>query len=167
MSSGAAINNLRALMDSTTAARDERWQKRYDEIPQLVEGAAAKFGEPAKGGIGREWPSPQPLPDGLSPVAAFKFDLLPERVRPWVGDICERMQCPADYVAVSLMAARGSMIGRKVAIRPQVHDDWTVIAEFHTSSESCPSHRGQRHIRCAALNRRSGTCRNKAGVFAG
>jgi putative DNA primase/helicase len=79
-------------------------------------------------GGSEQWPSPQPLPDGLFPVPAFKLDLLPERMRPWVGDISERMQCPADYVAVSVMAAVGSIIGRKVAIRPQVHDDWTVIA---------------------------------------
>jgi putative DNA primase/helicase len=38
------------------------------------------------------------------------------------------MQCPPDYIAVSLMAALGSMIGRKVVIRPQMQDDWEVIA---------------------------------------
>jgi putative DNA primase/helicase len=38
------------------------------------------------------------------------------------------MQCPPDYAAVSLMTALGSMIGRKIAIRPQCEDDWEVFA---------------------------------------
>jgi len=38
------------------------------------------------------------------------------------------MQCPPDYIGVSLIAALGSVIGRKVGIRPQVHDDWSVIS---------------------------------------
>ena len=43
-------------------------------------------------------------------------------------DVCERMQCPPDYVAVSVMAALGSIIGRKVMVRPQRADDWSVVA---------------------------------------
>ena len=74
------------------------------------------------------WPEPHPLPESLLPVPAFDLELLPDQVRPWANDVCERMQCPPDYIAVSLMAALGSMIGRKVAIRPQVHDDWSVIS---------------------------------------
>lgn len=74
------------------------------------------------------WPHPHPLPDNLLPVAPFDLDLIPSEIRPWVSDVCERMQCPPDYIAVSLMAALGSMIGRKVAIRPQMQDDWEVFA---------------------------------------
>jgi hypothetical protein len=75
-----------------------------------------------------QWPEPHPLPDSLLPVASFDFGLIPEKTRHWIDDICERMQCPPDYTAVSLMAALGSMIGRKVAIRPQCEDDWEVFA---------------------------------------
>jgi Protein of unknown function (DUF3987) len=75
-----------------------------------------------------EIPEPHPLPDSLLPVAPFDLALIPEKLRPWVSDVYERMQCPPDYIGVSLMAALGSIIGRKVAIRPQVHDDWSVIA---------------------------------------
>jgi putative DNA primase/helicase len=75
-----------------------------------------------------QWPNPTPLPDSLLPVAPFDLGLVPNPVRPWVADVCERMQCPPEYIAVSLMAALGSTIGRKVAIRPQVHDDWNVIS---------------------------------------
>jgi Protein of unknown function (DUF3987) len=75
-----------------------------------------------------QWPNPHPLPDSLMPVAAFDLELAPDETRRWVADVCERMQCPPDYIAVSLMAALGSMIGRKVAIRPKVQDDWNVIS---------------------------------------
>ena len=44
------------------------------------------------------WPDPVPLPHSLLPVAPFDYDMLPEKVRPWVKDVCERMQCPPDYV---------------------------------------------------------------------
>ena len=43
MHPGAAINQLRALMNSSTAARDERWQERYDDIPNLVNSAVRKL----------------------------------------------------------------------------------------------------------------------------
>ena len=49
----------------------------------------------------REWPQPQPLPDGLPSVPAFEAELLPEAFRPWVMDVAERMQCPPDYPAVA------------------------------------------------------------------
>lgn len=75
-----------------------------------------------------EWPEPAPLPDGLPPVASFDFKLLPGTLRPWAQDICERIQCPPDFVAVGIIAALGAIIGRKVGIRPQFRTDWTVTA---------------------------------------
>jgi putative DNA primase/helicase len=75
----------------------------------------------------REWPQPQPLPDGLPSVPAFEAELLPEAFRPWVMDVAERMQCPPDYPAVGVMVEAGSLIGRQLAIRPKRHDDWTVV----------------------------------------
>src|SRR5262245_55691417 len=73
----------------------------------------------------QEWPEPVPLPTGLPSVSAFDFALLPDTLRPWAHDICERVQCPPDFVGVTLMAVLGSVIGRKVSIRPQAHTDWT------------------------------------------
>jgi putative DNA primase/helicase len=67
------------------------------------------------------------LPEGLPPVASFDFALLPATLRPWAEDICERVQCPGDYVGVSIMAAAGSLIGRRVGMRPQERTDWTVF----------------------------------------
>ncbi|MDY6830985.1 MAG: YfjI family protein, partial [Thermodesulfobacteriota bacterium] len=70
---------------------------------------------------------PEPLPDELLPVAAFDFDLLPDALRPWAADICDRMQCPPDFVGAGIMAALAGVIGRKVAIRPQARTDWAVV----------------------------------------
>jgi putative DNA primase/helicase len=76
----------------------------------------------------QEWPDPTPLPPDLPPVQAFDGQLLPLAMRAWVFDISERMQCPPDYVAVAAMVAAGSVIGRKVAIRPQAKTDWQEVA---------------------------------------
>jgi hypothetical protein len=49
--SGAAINQLRALMESSAAPKDERWRARVSEIPAAVDSAVAKYGkqpEPAE-----------------------------------------------------------------------------------------------------------------------
>ncbi|MDO9450681.1 MAG: DUF3987 domain-containing protein, partial [Rugosibacter sp.] len=72
------------------------------------------------------WPAPLTLPAGLLPVMAFDFALLPDTLTPWARDICERVQCAPDYVGVAIMAGLGSIIGRKLGIRPQARTDWTV-----------------------------------------
>ena len=55
-SPGATVNQLRGLMDSSTAPHDDRWEDRYDDIPRLVDGAegfkgndSAEQSEPQKG----------------------------------------------------------------------------------------------------------------------
>jgi len=73
-----------------------------------------------------EWPDPKPLPS-LPPVAPFDPELLPPVLRIWAMDIAERMQCPADFIAVTAMVAAGSVIGRKIAIRPQMRSDWAEV----------------------------------------
>ena len=56
---------------------------------------------------------PSPLPDDLVPVESFDCALLPESLRPWAADICDRIQCPGDFVGVGIMAGLGAVIGRK------------------------------------------------------
>jgi len=72
-------------------------------------------------------PAPQPLPDELLPVEPFDFDLLPETMAPWAEDICNRMQCAPDYVAVTIMTLLGVIVGRKVGVRPKALDNWTEV----------------------------------------
>lgn len=46
MPGGAIVNLLRALMESSHAAKDERWQARYQDIPRSVSTAQEKFSRP-------------------------------------------------------------------------------------------------------------------------
>lgn len=69
---------------------------------------------------------PQPLPK-LPPVMPFDYLYLPEALHDFVKDISERMQCPPDFAAVAALVMIGTIIGRKVGMRPMKNDDWTVI----------------------------------------
>lgn len=106
---------------------DKKWQ----DVRELVDGPRGEYRrDPKKATCGNsgdgEWTTPHPLPDGLHPVEPFRFELLPDTLRPWVQDICDRVQCAPDFVAVAVMVGLGALIGRKVGIRPKICDDWTV-----------------------------------------
>jgi Protein of unknown function (DUF3987) len=72
-----------------------------------------------------EWPQPKPLPDGLARVEPFSSEFLPDPLAPWVDDIANRLQCPTDYVGVTAETALGSVIGRRIGVKPQDKTDWT------------------------------------------
>jgi hypothetical protein len=76
------------------------------------------------------WPEPSPLPDVLLPVPHFSPDMLPADLRDWVVDIAERMNVPLDFVGVTAMVALGSVIGRRVGIKPQANTDWLETANL-------------------------------------
>jgi hypothetical protein len=56
--------------------------------------------------------------------------MLPQDFRPWAVDIAERMQCPLDFVAIPAMVAAGSLIGRRIGIRPELKTDWTEVGNL-------------------------------------
>jgi Protein of unknown function (DUF3987) len=126
----ADVINANFLMPEAFAAKYP--QKAPDLEPSKdSKGAFEGFeGKGDKGAFGNEsraeveWPRPKPLPDGLLPVAPFDAAFLPEAVAPYVTDIADRMQCPPDFVAIPMMVALGSVIGRKIAVRPQRKTDW-------------------------------------------
>lgn len=90
----------------------------------------AKAASTASPKTGAGWRTPDPLPDGLLPVAPFDLAFLPASLAPWVADIADLMQCPPDYVAIPAMTALGATIGRKIAIRPQRNTDWSEVANL-------------------------------------
>ena len=104
---------------------DDSGGSQGDEEPPHT-GTASGTGGKRKGAA--EWPDPRPLPTELPPVVPFDYDLLPETLKPWAQDICERVQCAPDYVGVATMTGLGSVIGRKLGIRPQAKTDWTVTS---------------------------------------
>jgi uncharacterized protein DUF3987 len=74
-----------------------------------------------------EWGTPKELPAKLPQVDDFSLEFLPPSVAPWVGDISDRLQCPPDYVAVTALTALGSLIGRRIGIKPQQKTDWLEV----------------------------------------
>ena len=108
----------------------EKWlQPQIDKARAYVSDRATKGLTPQQKEK-KAQPLPIPLPDELTPVMPFDYELLPDRLRPWVKDIAERMQCPPDFVAASAMAAMAAVIGRKVGVRPQAKTDWTVVCNL-------------------------------------
>jgi putative DNA primase/helicase len=77
-----------------------------------------------------DYPEPQKLPSDLPPVQRLDYDWLPLLVRGYVQDVSERMNCPPDYVAVSVLAGLATVIGRKIGVRPQENTDWTEAANL-------------------------------------
>jgi hypothetical protein len=106
-------------------------------------------------GLADAWPAPVPVPTALLPVPPFEpAALLPDPMAAWVADVADRAQCPPDIVAVGAIVAVAAVVGRQVAIRPKVHDDWTVIANLWGLGVGPPGvmktaglHEGQRGLR--------------------
>ncbi|NOS76296.1 MAG: DUF3987 domain-containing protein [Methyloglobulus sp.] len=86
------------------------------------------------------WPeTPVEISVKLKPVLAFNFDLLPDSFKPWVRDIAHRMQCPPDYVAVSVMVELSAIVGKKGLVNPKSRDDWTVCPNLNGLNIGRPS----------------------------
>lgn len=79
------------------------------------------------GGATIAWPDIKPLPDGIIPVETFNFEFLPVALRAWIKDASNRLQCPADYLAVAATTALGTLIGRRLGIKPQAKTDWIEV----------------------------------------
>lgn len=82
---------------------------------------------------------PEPLPENLKPVERFDFNLLPEKVRPWIEDVADRMQFAPDLPAAGIMVVLGSLIGRKAGIRPRRYDDFLCVPNLFGMMIARPS----------------------------
>jgi len=72
-------------------------------------------------------PIPKRLPPALKPVPAFDPEVLPDALRDAALDLGDRMQCPIEYIVVSMLSAAGAVIGNKVGIYPRQYDEsWEV-----------------------------------------
>lgn len=87
---------------------------------------ARDAGAPSEGA----WPPPRPLPDALLPVPAMTQEMLPQELAPWLTDIAERMSVPLDFVGIPAMVMLGTLIGRKVLVRPEQYTDWSEPANL-------------------------------------
>lgn len=73
------------------------------------------------------WGDPGMLPDPLLAVLPYESDLLPPSIGAAVDDIADRMQCPPDFPAASMLVALAAVVGCRIGIRPKCCDDWLII----------------------------------------
>lgn len=93
---------------------------------EVVLDRARRYEEPSHEGD-HDWPEPKPVEFGLPDVPAFDLDMLPDAFRPYVEDAAERMQAPADYIAIPLMVGAAGALGNVICIAPKKIDTgWLV-----------------------------------------
>ncbi|OGT57591.1 MAG: hypothetical protein A3F14_05565 [Gammaproteobacteria bacterium RIFCSPHIGHO2_12_FULL_43_28] len=63
----------------------------------------------------------------MHPVVSLHESNFPAPFRDWILDVSERMQCPADYIAITAIVEAAAIIGTGCGIKPKQHDDWLVI----------------------------------------
>ena len=137
MDDGAAKNALRALMETSQAPRDERWQSRYGEIPHAVSTAQKKF---ARGNVEAAEDNvvlfhvarmeARERPDGFA--AEAKLGLIGINPFAWEGaPIPERRWCIPDYIphaTVTLFSGDGaqgkSLLALQLAVARALGRDW-------------------------------------------
>lgn len=71
-----------------------------------------------------EWPEPVPLAPEVPPSPEFPMECLPSIVAEMIKDEADRMQTPADLLAIPTLVTLAGAIGSEAAIRPKAHDDW-------------------------------------------
>ena len=72
------------------------------------------------------WATPRPIPIG-NELPIFDPDYLPDSLRPFVQDVSERMRVPMDLVAVPVIIAQSTLIGRKLVVYPKQFDDMMIV----------------------------------------
>jgi putative DNA primase/helicase len=73
------------------------------------------------------WGPIKKLEKAKTSLLPLKKEYLPDSIRPWITDVCERMQVSLEFVAAPTILAMSTLIGRKLAVKPMCHDNWTVI----------------------------------------
>ena len=119
---------VEALKKREEAARDD--PGRIGRLLRVAQGSGAEDDLDAQdpySGPKADLPEPRPIRDELLPVPPLPPTIIPAPFRGWLTDIAARIGCPLDYVAVAAIIVVATVVGRKVAIRPKRHDDWTVV----------------------------------------
>jgi len=111
-----------AYVKSASAGLAREYGQALDGLNSFDRGGAR-----VKPGEWPNYPTPVQLGPDLLPVPAFDADLLPDTWRPWIADIADRMQAPADFPAAAAVVAAGGLIGRRIGIAPQERTDWVEV----------------------------------------
>jgi putative DNA primase/helicase len=92
----------------------------------------------ASGGEDRSWPDPRPLGTAQAPLPHLAPNSLPASIADSVADSARRLGCPIEFVAVPMVIGLGTIVGRKVCIRPKAQDCWTVVGNLWGAIVSPP-----------------------------
>ena len=147
---GGEIDNYLALNYLTQAAKQSGLPT--EEIAKtLASGFKAGKDNPrtapeAQGSISQgvaeslTWDKTKELKAELLPVKPLDPEMLPNTMRDYITDIAERMDNSSpDYVAVGVMVALATLIGRKLSILPKQHDTWLVVPNLWGAAIGRPS----------------------------
>lgn len=88
---------------------------------QSIASSTRKYSTPVN------WTKPDPIPEYITETKPLKPELIPSSLQAFILDIAERMQVPIEFVAVPMVVAAASVIGRKVTIKPLQNDPWFVV----------------------------------------
>lgn len=123
-----------AVFEQSGLYRDEKREQisKYAIPKQLSKPVNVVGTSAAPSVVGEEqefaWPDPKPINTPLPDVAAFDYAMLTDELRQFVRDSSERMQCPPDYLAATLLVFLSGVIGNRIAICPKRMDTgWRVI----------------------------------------
>ena len=87
-----------------------------------------------------EWPALSRIGGELLPVLPFDSEsMLPEAMRLFVQEVTKNLRANPEYVAVSLIASIGALIGYYCGVRPKARDIWTNVPNLWGVVVSPPS----------------------------
>jgi hypothetical protein len=119
MKAGTAVNMLQAAMQGSTAPRDQRWQERFGDIPNLVDSAERKFRQP-------EPPNDAPLFDPWERyiVPEFPLHVLPEAAREYVRSQSIVIGCDPAALAMGVLTTFSGALDHRFAVKMMRNGSW-------------------------------------------
>jgi putative DNA primase/helicase len=116
---------------------------------------AASDADKPKVHVDEPWPEPKPLPSRTHEAPPLDPDILPDSLRAWIVDASSVASMPLEYVAIPAMVALGTVVGRRVAICPEVFEPgwsvkgniWGVIVGDSGQRKSSAIRKGLAHLR--------------------
>lgn len=80
---------------------------------------------------GDSWGEPGEIRSKIEAVEGFDVaKMLPPVLGEYCEDVARRVQCPIDFIAVSLMLGVAGVVGANCAVRPKQKDNWTLVGNL-------------------------------------
>ena len=80
----------------------------------------AEYADPER----ERWREPLPLRPEAEAAPSLRAEMLPAALADYAADEARRAVTPLEMVAVPLIVAAGSVVGRRLALYPKARDDW-------------------------------------------